>query len=121
MSNPPRFTFVASSSGMNLIRTTMVAGRRLQFNTGHGYYRPHTNPVGVVTDLQSSGLTPDQVETAIALDIQARLSAGVAFPIAGPAFSGPLLGSVSVCGVAVEYRVVELAGGTLHVGTYYQV
>src|SRR5437868_10546807 len=69
MSNPPRFTFVASSSGTNLIRTTMVAGRRLQLNTGHGYYRPHTNPAGVVTDLQTSGLTPDQVETAIALDV----------------------------------------------------
>jgi hypothetical protein len=121
MSSPPGFTFTAGGSGTNLIRSTVVAGRTLRINTGHGYYQPHSNSAGAVTDLRASGLTPDQIETAIALDVQACLSAGVAFPLRGPGFLGPLLRSVTVGGIMLAYRVVELAGGTLHVGTSYQV
>jgi hypothetical protein len=120
MSSASGFTFTAVGSGTNLIRMTTVAGRPLQIKTGHSYFRPHLTAAGIVRDLRSSGLTLDQVETAIAWDLETKLTAGVVLPAPGPGFTGPLFGSVVLAGITIEYRVVELAGGTIHVGTYYQ-
>jgi hypothetical protein len=90
--------FSSKGAGTNLIRSTNVLGRIIQLKTGHGYYRPHKLPTGQITDLRTSGLTPDQIETA---------------------FKGPLSRTVAVSNILVTYRAVESAGGVINVPTYY--
>ena len=112
-------TFVSRGSRPTLIRTTTTSGRTVQLKTGHGYYRPHTGPSGKVTDLQLSGLTPDEVDTAIVSDIDIHLQGGGGFPKPGPGFTGPAVRSITVKGVNIEFRVVESPGGIIDVPTYY--
>ncbi|MCU0492728.1 MAG: hypothetical protein MUD01_14140 [Chloroflexaceae bacterium] len=110
--------FTSSGAGTHLRRTTTVDGTTFQFNTGHAYNRPHTGPGGVVTDLRTSGLTPDDIEPAIINDIDAFRSAGNTLPTAG---SGVVTRSVNINGVNVEYRVSQLPDGRVSITTYYQV
>ena len=112
--------FVSRGSGPTLIRTTTINGRTIQLKTGHGYYRPHAAPGGKTTDLQVSGLTPDEIETLVVADIDAYLNAGGGFPKPGLGFTGPAIRLVTVKGISVEYRVVESPGGLIDVPTYYQ-
>ena len=112
--------FSVHSSGTNLIRTTTVGGQPLQIKTGHGYYRPHTGPGGKVTDLQLSGLTVDEIKTAIAADVEAFLLSGGILPVPGSGFTGPLRRTLAVGGIMIEYRAVESPEGYLDVPTYYQ-
>ena len=114
-------TFLSRGSGLSLIRTTTTSGRTIQLKTGHAYYRPHTSPGGKVTDLQLSGRTPDEIETAIVNDIDSYLQTGGAFPKPGLGFTGPAIWSITVRGVNIEYRVVESPGGLIDVPTYYEI
>jgi len=113
-------TFISRGSGPTLIRTTTTSGRTVQLKTGHAYYRPHTSPSGKVTDLQQSGLTPDEIEMAIVSDIDAYLQSGGGFPKPGQGFTGPAIRSIQVKGVIIEFRVVESPGGIIDVPTYYE-
>jgi hypothetical protein len=102
----------------NLIRRAITdSGQGFQFNTGHGFYRAHTGPGGIVTDLRTTNLTPDQIEGAIANDILMYKGGGGIIPQAGN--SGYLQRSVTAGGLTVEYRAVELSNGTVAVGTYF--
>jgi hypothetical protein len=112
-------TFISRGSGPTLIRVTTTSGRTVQLKTGHGFYRSHTSSSGKVTDLQRSGLTPDEIETGIISDIDAHLRGGGAFPKPGPGFAGPAIRSIVVKGVVIEFRVVESPGGVIDVPTYY--
>jgi hypothetical protein len=69
--------------------------------------------------LQQSGLTPDEIETAIVSDIEAHLQGGGGFPKPGPGFTGPAIRSILAKGVVIEFRVVESPGGIIDVPTYY--
>jgi hypothetical protein len=111
--------FSSKGIGTNLIRTTTVLGRTVRLKTGHGFYRPHKLPSGQVTDLSTSGLTPDQVETGIILDMETFLAGGDTIPKVGVGFTRPLERTVFVNNARVTYRAVESPGGTIDVPTYY--
>jgi hypothetical protein len=111
--------FSSKGIGTNLIRSTTVLGRTVQLKTGHGFYRRHKLPSGLVTDLSTSGLTPDQVETGIILDIETFLAGGGTIPKVGPGFTGPLERTIIVNNTRVTFRVVESPGGIIDVPTYF--
>lgn len=83
--------------------------------------RPHTK-AGVTTDLRTTPLTADQVESAIARDIVAKKSAGLRLP--GPpdastfAPSATYTGEVHVDRFVIGYKAVQLPN-RVDVSTYY--
>lgn len=104
------------------MRTTQSAGVSFQLKTGHGFYRPHTGPGGVVTDLRPTGLTPDAIETGIVQDILAFQAAGGSLPRVGtPGFIRPLERVNNVSGFRIGYRAVELGPNSIGVSTYYLI
>ena len=111
--------FSSKGTGTNLIRSTTVLGRIIQLKTGHGYHRPHKLPSGRITDLRTSGLTPDQIEEAIVQDIETYLLGGGTVPKVGPAFKGPLTRTIGISNIQVTYRTIESPGGIIDVPTYY--
>jgi hypothetical protein len=111
--------FSSKGAGTSLIRSTSVLGRTVRIKTGHGYHRPHKLQSGQITDLRTSGLTPDQIESPIVQDIEAYLLSGGTIPKVGPAFKGPLARTVGISNIQVSYRTVESPGGIIDVPTYY--
>ena len=74
--------FVSKGAGRDLRRTAEIDGETWRFNTGHGFNRPHEGPSGM-NDLRTTALTPDQVETAIARDVNAFRASGGQVPFQG--------------------------------------
>jgi len=119
--NPTPLTFTARGTGTQLIRTTQLQNTTLQFNTGHGFDRPHTGPGGRITDLRTTSLTPDTIETAIAHDVAAYRASGGTLPRVGTqGFRGPLERTLQVEGISITYRVVETGVNHINIGTYFQ-
>jgi Flp pilus assembly pilin Flp len=114
---PPVFT--SRGSGTQQVRTTEVGGTRFQINTGHAFDREHRGPGGKVTDLRTTGLSPDQIESAIIADANGYRAGGRRFANPGPGFSGPTERTVVVDGHSITYRAVETAPGHVGIGTYY--
>jgi hypothetical protein len=112
--------FQETSSGTNRIRSTEIDGTRFRFNTGHGFDRVHTNQAtGVTTDLRTTNLTPNQIESAIAQDAFNYSSNGGNIPRVGTGFQGPLVRSITINDFNIEYRVVQLADESINISTYY--
>jgi hypothetical protein len=64
------------SADTSLIQNAVLHGITFQINTGHGFYRPHTDSTGIVTDLCTTSLTPDAIETEISHDVLVFLPSG---------------------------------------------
>lgn len=73
-----------------------------------------------MTDLRLSGLTVDEVESAIVSDIETCLSSGVTFPAPAAGLTAAAERAVSVAGKTVTYRAVASPGGTIYVSTYFE-
>ncbi len=118
-SKPP-LTATPQGSGTDLVRTTQSNGVTYQFKTGHAFNRPHTGPGGVVTDLRKTGLTPDEIETAIGNDLEAYSAAGGKIPVPKtPGFLGPLERTITVGAYQISYRAIELGKAFRGIGTYF--
>ncbi|MCP2730239.1 hypothetical protein [Limnofasciculus baicalensis] len=118
------FSLVYTSTrgtGTTLVRNAIIQGINFQFNTGHGFYRTHNNPSGVVTNLHSTGLTPDIIEIEISHDILAFLSTGGSLPQPNPSFTGPLERNITVNSYQIGYRVVQTKFNTISVSTYFLI
>ncbi|MFE3543429.1 DUF6531 domain-containing protein [Nocardia sp. NPDC059177] len=116
------YTGTNGETGENLRRTATVGSDQWNFNTGHGYNRAHTdNATGLQNDLRTTGLTADQIESAIVNDVYNRISAGATIPSPGSAgFTGPLQAVVSVDGHNVGYRVSQTSHDSVfRVATYW--
>lgn len=74
-----------------------------------------------MSDLRQSGLTPDEIESAIAADVETFLVGGGCFPVPVPGFAGPARRTIVAGGIIIEYCAVESPGGSVDVPTYYQL
>jgi hypothetical protein len=111
-----------SGSGQTNVWThrTSAGGTRYRFNTGHGYNRPHESPGGISRDFSGTGLTADEIETAIMQQIESFRATGGTLPVPGtPGFNGPVQGSVSIGSHQVGFRAVLLNTGEIAVSTYF--
>ncbi|WP_055556731.1 putative T7SS-secreted protein [Streptomyces sp. NBRC 110028] len=104
--------------GKDLKRTAQVGDDGWQFNTGHGYDRPHQGPNGV-NDLRTTGLTPDQIEQGIVNSVYDHMKNGGTVPRVGPGFTGPMDGSVKIGGHDIGYRVSQTPDSVYRVATYW--
>lgn len=109
-----------SGTGSNLVRTAETSNAQFQFNTGHGFYRPHTSR-GVTTDLRTTTLTPELIEDAIAQDLTVFRNAGGQIPSITGGSTNPLVRSMPIGNLTIEYRAVLGANGTINIGTYYML
>lgn len=112
---------VTRGTGTSLIRNAIVEGITFQFNTGHGFYRPHTDANGIVTDLRTTNLTPDDIETEISYDVLAFLASGGSLPQPGSGFAGPLQRTVTINNYQIAYRTVQVNSTTICVSTYFLI
>jgi hypothetical protein len=112
-------SFVSKGSGGDLVRYKESSGVRFQFKTGHGFYRIHRMPDGSESDLRTTGLTPDRIETEIIADLLLFLDSGGELPVLGEDFRMPLQREVLIERHRLAYRIVELTDGTVSVGTYF--
>lgn len=112
---------VVSRPAQQLRRSTRVNGETIEFGTDHGMNRSHTKN-GMTTDLRTTPLTADQVESAIARDLATKKAAGLSLP--GPPAKlsrGPFEsyeGEVSVNDLTIGYKAVQLPT-RVDVPTYY--
>ena len=94
---------------------TIIDGGTVKISSGHGYNRPHTGPGGVVKDLRTTGLSMDDIETALLKDLSNAIKNS-----AGPAVGkGPSVRQITLGGHTIEYRVVQFGTGQYGIGTYY--
>ncbi|MET7671457.1 RHS repeat-associated core domain-containing protein, partial [Micromonospora luteifusca] len=98
----------------NLRRDWESNGTTYQFNTGHGFNRPHRTG----TDLRSANLTPDQVEQAIIADIEKFKSGGGALPQVGRNV-GTAERAIDVDGKSITYNAVQIGPDRVGVSTYW--
>jgi RHS repeat-associated protein len=98
-------------------RTTRVSGNTTyRFNTGHGFFRGHTGPGGVVKDFRNTPLAVDDIENAIVNELDQFRASGGSLPASG---AGHYQGTTSVGGYGVGFRAVQLPNGVVSVGTYF--
>jgi RHS repeat-associated protein len=115
----PSVNFVSKGAGLDLRRTAEIDGETWRFNTGHGFNRAHEGPSGM-NDLRTTTLTADQIETAIARDVNAFRASGGQIPVPGTSgFRGPLERYVDVGGAKIGYRVTNTPDGAFNVPTYW--
>jgi len=102
----------SKGSGTDLIRSTQINGRTLKIKSGHGYNRPH-----ITGDVSNIG-TMDEIDYAIALDIQLTLASGINFP---PITATPpyIERDIIVNGQSITYRALELPSSAIEVTTYF--
>ena len=113
-------SFRSQGTGTDLIRNATINGKQFQFKTGHGFDRIHEYN-GIKTDLRTTGLTPDKVETNIAQDILIFKSQGNTLPQPSqPGFAGPLERTITINNHAIGYRVVE-TNSTTSISTYFLI
>jgi hypothetical protein len=99
---------------------TSPGGTKFRFNTGHGYNRPHEGPGGISKSFSGTGLTVDEIETAIMQQMESFRASGGTLPVPGtPGFNGPFQGSVTVGTHQVGFRAVMLNTGEIAVSTYF--
>ncbi|WP_233583526.1 hypothetical protein [Corallococcus sp. CA053C] len=99
---------------------TSPAGDRYRFNTGHGYNRPHEAPGSTPKSFQGTGLTIEEIETAIMQQMESLRASGSVLPVPGtPGFNGPFQGSVTVGTQSVGFKAVQLNTGEIVVSTYF--
>ncbi|MFJ8820639.1 putative T7SS-secreted protein [Streptomyces sp. NPDC102467] len=108
----------SKGAGKDLKRTAQVGDDGWQFNTGHGYDRPHTGPNGV-NDLRTTGLTADQIEQGIVNSVYDHMKNGGTVPKVGPGFTGPMDGSMKIGGHDIGYRVSQTPDSVYRVATYW--
>lgn len=108
-----RVTSAAGEPAKNLRREANVNGTTYKINTGHGFNRPHKGG----GDLQTTTLTPDQVESAIIKDIEGYRSSGGGLPQAG--FGKPAERTIDVNGYSITYRAMQNGASTVQVPTYW--
>ncbi|MFJ4091821.1 hypothetical protein ACIPYS_09580 [Kitasatospora sp. NPDC089913] len=104
-------------SGKDLRRSTTASnGQEWNFNTGHGFYRAHKEGTPEENWLQlDTDLTPDEIEEAIAGDVEAFQAAGGAVPALGKG-SKELTRNVNVLrrtGEGIRSRLAPATSGTL--------
>ncbi|WP_329108700.1 polymorphic toxin-type HINT domain-containing protein [Micromonospora sp. NBC_01699] len=111
--------FVSKGAGLDLRRSAEIDGETWRFNTGHGFNRAHEGPSGM-NDLRTTTLTADQIEAAIARDVNAFRVSGGQIPVPGTSgFRGPLERYVDVGGAKIGYRVTNTPDGAFNVPTYW--
>ena len=111
----PKFDSVGS--GDNLKRSAEIDGEKWQFNTGHAFNRAHKGPNGE-SDLRTTTLTPDQIETSIARDTKAFEEGGGVVPRSGTP-AGKANRYVDVNGTKIGYRLSQTPDGVYRVPTYW--
>jgi hypothetical protein len=114
-SKTPNFDSVGS--GDNLKRTAEIDGEKWQFNTGHAFNRAHNGPKGE-SDLRTTTLTPDQIETSIARDTKVFEEGGGVVPRSGTP-AGKANRYVDVNGTKIGYRLSRTPDGVYRVPTYW--
>jgi hypothetical protein len=118
-SSGPRATTTAGSQDTNITTTRTSGGTTYRFNTGHSFNRAHKGPGGI-KDFSNTGLTADQIETAIMGKIGAFRAGGGTLPISGtPGFSGPYQGNVTFGSQGIGFRAVQSSSGEIIVSTYF--
>lgn len=120
----PRNPLIYTSSrgtGTSLIRNAILDGTTFQFNTGHGFYRCHIDVNGIVTDLRTTNLIPDDIETEISNDVLTFLASGGSLPQPAPGFTGPLQRTVIVNNYQIAYRAVQINSTTIFISTYFLI
>ncbi|WP_224361133.1 SitA5 family polymorphic toxin [Hyalangium versicolor] len=109
-------------SGPTNLWTNRVSpgGNKYRFNTGHGYNRPHESPGGLSKSFAGTGLTADEIETAIMRQLESFRAGGGSLPVAGtPGFKGPFQDSIRMGAHQVGFRAVMLNTGEIVVSTYF--
>ncbi|MGW1200082.1 hypothetical protein ACWD4B_30220 [Streptomyces sp. NPDC002536] len=103
-------------SGKDMVRLAEAGKYTFQFKTGHGFYRAHTGPGGIVTDLRETNLNADQVEQEIANDALSFMEGGGKLP--GPG-NGHATREVRVGGYEVGYHAIQTPDDVVRISTYY--
>ncbi len=115
-------TAPAGGSGQTNFWTnrTSAGGTKYRFNTGHGYNRPHESPGSISKSFSGTGLTADEIETAIMQQLESFRASGGTLPVPGtPGFNAPFQGSVTLGAQQVGFRAVLLNTGEIAVSTYF--
>jgi len=114
-------TIVSGSAQTNFWTSrTCPGGTKYRFNTGHGYNRHHERPDGSSKSFSGTGLTADEIETAIMQWMESFRASGGTLPVPGtPSFNGPFQGSVITGSHPVGFRAVMLNTGEIAVSTYF--
>lgn len=116
-----QLSFTSKGIAGDLVRYVGSSGIRFQFKTGHSFYRQHKTPAGDYTDLRTTALTPDEIETEIVVDIHLFLDSGRTLPVLNRSFRQPMQKEIVVKGHQIVYRAVELPDGSISIGTYFAV
>jgi hypothetical protein len=112
---------VKNASTGNEISTYTYNGRTYQVNTGHAFTRPHRS--GDFSNSATTGLTHEQVETAIVANLDSYIANGGSIPTAAQGVKPQeiFINVVEPGGglVRIGYTVVRLPNGTYSIGTYW--
>jgi len=101
-----------SSTPKNEIISTTIGGQRIEIS-GHGYYNIHSGSGYSFSEM--SGLSKNQIDSAIANDVAAFIASGGRVP----ASAVPSTRTVIVVGQKIEYRVLRLPDGAVRVSNYH--
>ena len=112
--NIPQEKFIFTTTGVptsdHFKRTTNVNGNSVTINSGHGYNRAHSTG-----DVRDSGLSMDQVDSAILNDIKNNVNISSIPTI--PARKMPK--NININGYSLTYDIIKLPNGRISVSTYY--